>query len=46
MNGKPEIEAVWCDWVGHKRNWPQRACVGAKFAGDDQIEIVAVAALL
>jgi len=50
MSGKPEMDAVWCDfwcdWVGPTENWPQRACVGADLAGDDMVEIVATAAEL
>jgi enamine deaminase RidA (YjgF/YER057c/UK114 family) len=44
MAGKPEMDEVWCDWIGPQENWPQRACVGADLAGDDLVEIVAVAA--
>lgn len=46
MSMKPEMDAVWCDWIGDEGNWPQRACVGADLAGDDLIEIVAIAALV
>ncbi|MGI9452461.1 MAG: Rid family hydrolase [Geminicoccaceae bacterium] len=46
MAGKPEMDEVWCDWVGPAENWAQRACVGADLAGDDMIEIVATAARL
>ena len=46
MSGKPEMDAVWCDWVGPSENWPQRACVGADLAGEDLVEIVAIAAVL
>ena len=46
MAMKAEMDAVWCDWIGDKGNWPQRACVGADLAGDDLIEIVATAALV
>lgn len=44
MASKPEMDAVWCDWIGGEENWPQRACIGTDLAGDDLIEIVAVAA--
>jgi enamine deaminase RidA (YjgF/YER057c/UK114 family) len=46
MSGKPEMDAVWCDWVVPEENWPQRACVGADLAGDDMVEIVATATVL
>ena len=46
MSMKPEMDAVWCVWIGDEENWPQRACVGADLAGDDLIEIVATAALI
>ena len=42
---KPEMDAVWCDWIGAEENWPQRACVAVELAGNDMIEIVATAAL-
>ena len=42
---KTEMDEVWCEWIGHRNNWPQRACVGADL-GDDVtlIEIVVIAA--
>ncbi len=45
MKLKPAMDEVWCDWIGLKENWPQRACVGADL-GDDVtlIEITAIAA--
>ena len=46
MSTKAEMDAVWCDWVGPKDNWPQRACVGADLAGEDMVEIVVTAAVL
>lgn len=45
MAMKPEMDAVWCDWVGPEENWPQRACVGAGLAGGDLVEIVVTAAV-
>ena len=45
MSMKPEMDEVWCDWIGERENWPQRACVGADFGGDGTlIEIVVIAA--
>ena len=44
MAMKPEMDAVWCDWIGPEDNWPQRACVGAELAGNDLVEIVVTAA--
>ncbi len=46
MATKAEMDAVWCDWVGEKDNWPQRACVGTDLAGNDLVEIVVTAAVL
>jgi enamine deaminase RidA (YjgF/YER057c/UK114 family) len=46
MSMKAEMDAVWCDWIGDENNWPQRACVGVDLAGNDLIEIVAIAALI
>ena len=43
MAAKPEMDAVWCDWIGGAENWPQRACVGADLAGADLVEIVVTA---
>ncbi len=45
MAMKPAMDEVWCDWIGPKENWPQRACVGADL-GDEVtlIEITAIAA--
>lgn len=47
MSMKAEMDAVWCDWIGPRENWPQRACVGADL-GDDVtlIEIVVTAVQL
>ncbi|MEL7176594.1 MAG: RidA family protein [Pseudomonadota bacterium] len=44
MSMKARMDVVWCDWIGPKENWPQRACVGADL-GDDVtlIEITAIA---
>ena len=42
---KPEMDKVWCEWIGSEENLPQRACVGADL-GDTKtlIEITAIAA--
>jgi len=47
MSMKAEMDAVWCDWIGPPKNWPQRACVGADL-GDDitLIEVVVTAVQL
>lgn len=45
MATKPEMDAVWCDWIGPPENWPQRACIGTDLAEDDRVEIVLVAAV-
>lgn len=44
MATKAEMDAVWCDWIGDRDNWPQRACVGTDLAGNDLVEIVVTAA--
>ena len=46
LSRKSEMDAVWCDWVGPRANWPQRACVGTQLAGKTLVEIVATAAVL
>ncbi|GAB5467099.1 MAG: hypothetical protein Kilf2KO_01290 [Rhodospirillales bacterium] len=43
---KPEMDSVWCDWIGGEENWPQRACVGVDLDTGYLIEVVVVAALL
>jgi enamine deaminase RidA (YjgF/YER057c/UK114 family) len=45
MADKPAMDAVWLEWIGGSENWPQRACVGVALAGQDRIEIVAIAAM-
>jgi enamine deaminase RidA (YjgF/YER057c/UK114 family) len=45
MDQKAAMDEVWCDWLGPDwRNWPQRACVGAKLSPDTLVEIVVTAA--
>ncbi len=46
MRNKPAMDAVWCDWVGPRENWPQRACVGADLEPTDLIEVVVTAKVL
>lgn len=46
MRNKPAMNAVWCDWIGDRDNWPQRACVGADLEPTDLIEVVVTAKLL
>ncbi|MDJ0686109.1 MAG: RidA family protein [Alphaproteobacteria bacterium] len=46
ISNKPEMDAVWCDWIGPKENWPQRACVGAGLENGYLIEVVVTAKLL
>lgn len=45
MDTKPEMDAVWCEWIGPPENWPQRACVGTDLVQGDLVEIVLVAAV-
>ncbi|MGP1253064.1 MAG: RidA family protein [Kiloniellales bacterium] len=42
---KPEMDALWCAWIGGEENWPQRACVGVDLDPGYLIEIVVVAAV-
>ncbi|MDB3952780.1 RidA family protein [Alphaproteobacteria bacterium] len=45
MDQKSAMDVVWCDWAGDDwRNWPQRACVGAKLAPNTLVEIIITAA--
>ena len=45
MLDKPQMDAVWVEWIGSNKNhWPQRACVGAGLEGKTLVEIVLVAA--
>jgi len=45
MSDKPQMDAVWVDWIGaDKSHWPQRACVGATLEGKTLVEIVLLAA--
>lgn len=42
---KAEFDEVWNPWIGPDSSaWPQRACIGVELAGDDQVEIVVIAA--
>jgi enamine deaminase RidA (YjgF/YER057c/UK114 family) len=46
LDHKTEMDRVWCDWIGDRANWPQRACVGAALAGATLVEIAVTAAAL
>ena len=46
ISNKPEMDSVWCAWIGPEENWPQRACVGVELDDRYLIEIVVVATLL
>lgn len=41
---KAEMDEVWCDWIGEKEYWPQRACIEADMGEGSLIEIVVIAA--
>ena len=43
---KPDMDSVWCEWIGPEENWPQRACVGVELDDRYLIEIVVIATLL
>ena len=46
ISNKPDMDSVWCEWIGPEENWPQRACVGVELAAGDLIEVVVTAAVL
>ncbi len=46
ISNKPEMDAVWCDWIGPEENWPQRACVGVNLDDRYLIEVVVIATVL
>ena len=46
ISNKPEMDLVWCEWIGTEENWPQRACVGVELEDGYLIEIVVVATVL
>ena len=46
ISSKPEMDSVWCEWIGSEENWPQRACVGVDLDDRYLIEIVVVATVL
>ena len=41
---KAEMDEVWCEWIGQKKHWPQRACIEANMGEGSLIEIVVIAA--
>lgn len=41
---KTEMDLIWCNWIGKKQNWPQRACIEADMGEESLIEIVVIAA--
>jgi len=46
MSNKPEMDSVWCAWIGPEENWPQRACIGVELEKGYLIEVVVVATVL
>lgn len=46
MSNKPEMDSVWCAWIGPEDNWPQRACIGVELEKGYLIEVVVVATVL
>lgn len=46
ISSKPDMDAVWGDWIGPEENWPQRACVGVELDDRYLIEVVVVATVL
>ena len=43
ISSKPEMDAVWCAWIGPQENWPQRACIGVDLEEGYLIEVVVTA---
>lgn len=41
---KADMDEVWCNWIGKKENWPQRACIEADMGEGSLIEVVVIAA--
>ena len=42
---KGEFDRRWADWIGDQpQYWPMRSCVQVTFAGNNKIELMAVAA--
>jgi len=46
ISDKPEMDSVWCEWIGPEENWPQRACIGVELEEGYLIEVVVVATVL
>ena len=46
ISNKPDMDSVWCEWIGAEENWPQRACVGVELNDGYLIEVVVVATVL
>ncbi len=46
VSEKPQMDDVWCDWIGPQDNWPQRACIGVDLDAGWLIEIVVTAKVL
>ncbi len=46
MSHKPEMDSVWCEWIGAEQNWPQRACIGVELEDGYLIEVVVIATVL
>ena len=46
ISSKPNMDAVWCEWIGPEENWPQRACIGVELEDRYLIEVVVIAAVL
>lgn len=44
MKLKPQMDSVWCSWIGEDhQSWPQRVCIGVGLEGDVLIEVAVVA---
>ncbi len=42
---KAEFDRMWAEWIGDDpQGWPMRSCVQVTFAGENKIELIAVAA--
>ncbi len=46
ISNKPDMDAVWREWIGLEENWPQRACVGVDLDDRYLVEVVVIAAVV
>ena len=45
IDEKRAFDEMWANWIGDEpAHWPMRSCVQVTFAGNNKIELIAVAA--